>query len=73
MSEEDFKAMAMAVKKQFGDDQDLDLKTFAHIEDKIGRKLKPIEKANIRHYLDQSESSRDYLKAQRNFNPDEWK
>ncbi len=73
MSEEDFKAMAMAVKEQFGDDQDLDLKAFAHIEDKIGRKLKPIEKASIRHYLDQPESSRDYLKAQHNFNPDKWK
>jgi len=73
MTEEDFKAMAMAVKEKFGDEQDLDLKVFAHIEDKIGRELKQIEKATIRHYLDQSAATMDFLKAQHNFNPEEWK
>ena len=48
--------MAIAVYEKYGDDQDLDLKAFAHIEDRVGRPLLPIEKATIRYFLDQTKS-----------------
>ena len=76
--DEDFKAMAMAVHEKYGDDQDLDLKAFAHIEDQIGRELKQIEKATIRYYLDQSKSGRVAMSSQEQgkYDPDQlgkWK
>ena len=74
-SEDDFKAMAVAVYEKFGDDQDLDLKAFAHIEDQIQRPLLPIEKATIRYFLDQTKSGQKAIanQEQKRYDPDKMK